>query len=88
MKIIDFYGERIRSKRHGEETLTKVLGEDVHVEYDNGGTWYYEENAFKSGILEFLKPELLEPFNKAYDEYIVTEESRMEDFIKWFRRGS
>ena len=88
MKITDFYGERIRSKHHGEGILTKVLGEDVHVKYDNGETWYYEENAFKRGTLEFLKPELLEQFNKAYDEYIVTEESRIEDFMKWFRRGS
>ncbi len=86
MKITDFYGERIRSKRHGEGILKKVVGEDVYVEYDNGETWHYEENAFKSGILEFLKPELLEPFNKAYDEYIITEESRMEDFVKWYFR--
>ncbi len=86
MKIAEFYGERIRSKRHGEGVLTKVSGEDVYVKYDNGETWFYEKNAFKSGTLEFLKPKLLEPFNKAYDEYIITEESRMEDFVKWYFR--
>jgi hypothetical protein len=86
MKITDFYGERIRSKRHGEGILTKVSGTDVHVKYDNGQSWFYEENAFKRGTLEFLKPELLEPFNKAYDEYILTMESRMDDFTKWLMR--
>lgn len=86
MKIAEFYGERIRSKCHGEGVLTKVSGVDIHVKYDNGQSWYYEKNAFKSGTLEFLKPDLLEPFNKAYEGYIKSKEGRLESFNTWFFR--
>ncbi len=88
MKIADFYGERIRSKYHGEGTLTQIFGKEIHVTYDKGESYVYTKNAFASGTLEFLKPELLEVFNKAYEEHIKSKEGRIENFEIWMNRGS
>lgn len=86
MKISDFYGERIRSRYHGEGALTKVYGEEIYVKYDKGGSYVYRSNVFASGDLEFLNPESLEPFNAAYSEHIHSRDGRIEDFTTWLYR--
>lgn len=86
MKITDFYGERIRSKHHGEGTLTQIFGEEIYVTYDKDESYIYRTSAFACRDLEFLKSELLEAFNKAYDEHIKSKEGRLEDYTTWLHR--
>lgn len=88
MKINDFYGARIRSRYHGEGEITCVYGEEIYVKYDKGGSYVYRSNVLASGGLEFLNPELLEKFNKAYDEHVNSKSGRIETFDIWLRRGS
>ena len=86
MKTTDFYGERVCSKYHGEGTLTQVFGEEIYITYDKGGSYIYRAHIFESGDLEFLKTELLEPFNKAYDEYVKSKDGRLESYTTWLYR--